>query len=333
MAENIPKARPSIHDRRDSQTPQREEFINEGNDSSQSILQSSQEQITTESGGSDLEGFEDEIIYNSKGYKLRPDFNVSRSVPRTPQRPKPKPVVSSPKSPQYANEKATMPLPQVQHSLSPFHILLISFTLLLASWYFVPREIKPRNCSFDALQEKYNQENPHIWRTLSVGIETILNRRTEQPAVYLFAHYGGPNVFRLIKDIARHSSGCFGKQMLPIEMEGNDFISAPGVDDDYGFAIQKYKAKIKEGNVILIANLNEIPAEAARALHTICDTHSPIAKDVVIFLTLTLSVEAEGSATAKAEYTLEEMWGSKLIRSELDPLITRVTDQVVVLQS
>lgn len=46
--------------------------------------------------------------------------------------------------------------------------------------------------------------------------------------------------------------------MVPIEMQGDDFISTPGVEDDYGYAIEKYKAKIKEGNVILIANLNEV---------------------------------------------------------------------------
>lgn len=43
--------------------------------------------------------------------------------------------------------------------------------------------------------------------------------------------------------------------MRPIEMESDDFIAS---DKDYGHAIEKYKMRIKEGNVILIANLNEV---------------------------------------------------------------------------
>lgn len=38
----------------------------------------------------------------------------------------------------------------------------------------------------------------------------------------------------------------------------------------------------------------KIPPKAARALHVICDTHSPIAEDVVIFLTLTIAPNKEG---------------------------------------
>lgn len=46
--------------------------------------------------------------------------------------------------------------------------------------------------------------------------------------------------------------------MLAIEIENQDLITAPGSEDDYGHVIEKYKAKIKQGNVILIANLNEV---------------------------------------------------------------------------
>lgn len=45
--------------------------------------------------------------------------------------------------------------------------------------------------------------------------------------------------------------------MLAIEIENADFITS-GSEDDYGHVIEKYKAKIKQGNVILIANLNEV---------------------------------------------------------------------------
>ncbi|XP_065360367.1 uncharacterized protein TORIP [Calliphora vicina] len=331
MPENVISPRPSIHDKRDTQTPQREESDQE-NESS--ILNSSQDQITTESG-SDLEGFDGNNIYTSKEYTRKAGFNVSRSVPRTPKRPKPIPVNGSRTLLYTAERSETLQQKSTPNSSSLRYIILLGLVVVFAVYFALPKEEikKVKYCSFENLQKLYPQEKPKTWRTLKVGIESILNERVQQPAVYLFAHHGGQQVFQLIKDIAVQASGCFGKQMVPIEMQSNDFISTPGVEDDYGYAIKKYKAKIKEGNVILIANLNEIPAEAARALHTICDTHSPIAKDVVIFLTLTIPPYTEGSATAKAEDTLRELWALKLGNNELDPLITRVTDQVIIAES
>lgn len=40
-----------------------------------------------------------------------------------------------------------------------------------------------------------------------------------------------------------------------------------------------------------------------------------------------ISILISGSATAKAEDTLRELWSLKLGNNELEPLITRVTDR------
>lgn len=42
----------------------------------------------------------------------------------------------------------------------------------------------------------------------------------------------------------------------PIEMRLEDFEEKDG--DDYGFPIEQYKKKLKEGNVFLIVNLNDV---------------------------------------------------------------------------
>ena len=91
-------------------------------------------------------------------------------------------------------------------------------------------------------------------------------------------------------------------------------------------------------------NYSQIPGKAARALHAICDTYNPIIDRVVIFMTLRVPNEGTiylfivnidlliyfsvGKPIEVAENTLSEIWGSSVQRHELDPLITRVTEQV-----
>lgn len=125
--------------------------------------------------------------------------------------------------------------------------------------------------------------------------------------------------------------------------------------DNYGLAIERFKAKVKDGKVFLIVNLNEVRNEShvslnsfvfntfcdpqiapngARALHTICDTYSPLVEDAVIFLTLrTFNTTAVRNSVELATDTLYDLWSKELGDNELDPLITRVTDQVLLLNS
>lgn len=113
-------------------------------------------------------------------------------------------------------------------------------------------------------------------------------------------------------------------------MSAEEFSSDAAIDD-YGTAIEKYRTLVTEGDVILLSKLNEIPPTVARALHAICDVHNPIVKKVVIFLTLEV-VSLEGKPIEIAENSLVNLWKKKIKDSELWPLITRVTDQVVVLK-
>ncbi|XP_037930609.1 torsin-1A-interacting protein 1 [Teleopsis dalmanni] len=212
--------------------------------------------------------------------------------------------------------------------------LIVVIAVIGLSMYFfvILKAQQPTNksCSFNELRQKYPTQQEKIWRRLEVGIENILNKRVESPAVYLFVHKV-QGIEEIITEIAKRFSFCFGDDMKPVEIESKDFTSQEA-EFDYGYAIEKYKSKIKEGKVILIANLNEIPAGAARALHTICDTISPIANEVIIILKLAVP-DLEGHAVQSARNTLENLWGSKLKNNELDALITRVTEDVIALRS
>ncbi|KAH8371941.1 hypothetical protein KR093_009376, partial [Drosophila rubida] len=186
-----------------------------------------------------------------------------------------------------------------------------------------------KSCSFGALRQEQPLQSDDVWSTLRTSNELLLNKLAKSPNVYLLLHSAkdrGEQMQKLIHDIAFETSKCFnGKR--PIEMSLLDFKTQDG--DDYGYPIEQYKSKLKQGNVFLIVNLNDA---TARALHTICETYSPIAPDVVIFLTLYTDLPtAGGIPTQVAVNTLSKLW-SKIPDNERGALITRVTDQVLLLR-
>ncbi|XP_017121963.1 uncharacterized protein LOC108142546 [Drosophila elegans] len=186
-----------------------------------------------------------------------------------------------------------------------------------------------KQCAFEALRGNKPQQPEKVWKALQMGIEGLINKRDKHPSVFLFLHQD-PKLQTLIDAIAAEASVCFGGPSQLIHMNKEDFGSNM---NDYGLAIERFKAKVNDGKVFLIANLNEIAPNGARALHTICDTYSPIVEDTVIFLTLrTFNTSAVPNSVKLATDTLYDLWGEELRDNELDPLITRVTDQVLHLR-
>lgn len=219
-------------------------------------------------------------------------------------------------------------------------LLLLAFLCLFVLYVFynyVPQSseiAKPIankiKCSFDKLKKKYPKEGDELWKHLKYGNEDILNEHSDKPAVYLFVHHKQHIADYIIRDIALTSSECFGQSSLIHHMDFN----AIDVDHDYGHLIETYKNTIREGNVVLIANLNQVNAEAAKALHAICDTVTPLVKKVIIMLSLTADQRHKDEKVIEtAEYALRQFWKSKIKPHELEPIIARVTDQVLLLKT
>lgn len=83
---------------------------------------------------------------------------------------------------------------------------------------------------------------------------------------------------------------------------------------------------------MIVRDLNDIPANAAQAFHSFCDVYNPAVKRAVIFFTMKVNdfVAAE-NATKIAEKLLKNVW-SVLKLNALQPLIGRVTDDVLVIK-
>lgn len=230
------------------------------------------------------------------------------------------------------------PISTYRKKISCLHIIIFTALVFIFLALYM-RDNTPRctQCSFEELKKKYTKEKDYLWNHLQSANDDILCGKSDKPAVFLFVNQNKEKAKSLINDIANTSSGCLGKYFSlqgssPI-IEHIDFSSEEALKD-YGYVIDQYKKTVKEGNVILIANVNEIPGEVAKALHTICDTVTFMVKKVIILLSLT--VEQIGSnerVIDVAENALKKLWQDKMEPNELEPLITRVTDQVLLLQS
>ncbi|XP_017140752.1 uncharacterized protein LOC108154847 [Drosophila miranda] len=206
-------------------------------------------------------------------------------------------------------------------------VLIVSIFLSMFAWQFYTAE---KSCAFEKLRGIKPIQSERVWRALQKGIEGLINKRDPRPSVFLFLHED-KSLMTLIENITIEASGCFGRPGKLMHMNIDDF--APPTKD-YGFGIAQFQKKLKDGKVFRIVSLNEIPPNSARALHTICDTYSPIAADAVIFLTLqTFNTTDSGNSVELAWETLFELWGTHLADYELNALITRVTDQVLHLKS
>lgn len=195
---------------RDAKTPQRENSVNKEDEP---LNNESQQQITSDSG-SDEEGLDYTYIHSAEENAKR---EMSSSVPSTPQRPK--------RATTATESNMIKHIPQTKALVTEgfFKMSLIKTCGIIAAcvgcvvYYALFQQTgnnnainTQRNCSYEKLQQQYTEETTFVWRTLKVGIESILNNRTESPGVYLFVHHGGEHVYRLVKDIAAHSSFCFG---------------------------------------------------------------------------------------------------------------------------
>lgn len=180
----------------------------------------------------------------------------------------------------------------------------------------------------NSLKDKIPHQEDYMWKSLRVGIEGVLNNDPTSPSVFLFIHQDTASTRKAINDIFKATGNCFDQngKTASHQLDINDFIGNE-VIVDYGVAVKKYKDALKNGGVLLIADINKIPAEAAPALHFICDTFTPIVDRAIIFLTLTSS--ELGKPVEVAESTLRKLWGDKIKPDDLDPLIVRITDEVL----
>lgn len=191
-----------------------------------------------------------------------------------------------------------------------------------------------QNCSFEALEKDFPHQDAFLWKALRSGIEHVLNDHPVRPAVFFIAHHNdAKSAHQIVQKVVDRTEVCMQNNDDPLKLNSSDFDNAE-MNADYGVAIDKYHERLQKSGILLVTDANKIAANVAQAFHTICDTHSPFVKRSVIFLTMELDSNADGNDKSTLEIVEDQLkrnWNG-LHMNLLQPLITRVTDQVLLLK-
>uniref|UniRef100_A0ABM2ATD1 SEA domain-containing protein n=1 Tax=Anopheles coluzzii TaxID=1518534 RepID=A0ABM2ATD1_ANOCL len=187
---------------------------------------------------------------------------------------------------------------------------------------------------FYKLGTAYPTVDQNLWQMLSVSVRrAITTVDNPEPGTILFLHYGPTDILDgLIDSVIAVTTSHFGNTDA-IRLPGAHFKRSD-IQQDFGVFVAQQKEALRQRSVMLVRNLEDVPARSARAFHTICDTQEPLVGKAVIYLTLDMAKAAgmhepsNVSATAEAERLLQKLWGDSLEPAVLGPLITRLTDNV-----
>uniref|UniRef100_A0A182FCK0 Uncharacterized protein n=2 Tax=Anopheles albimanus TaxID=7167 RepID=A0A182FCK0_ANOAL len=193
----------------------------------------------------------------------------------------------------------------------------------------------PSCIHFDILESSYHTIDSTLWDSLDCSVrQATLTTARPKPGTFLFMHDGAPAVVsRFLENVTKITSDCFGGT-APIVL-GSERFKQPDIASDFGVFVAEYAQALRERSVMVVRNLEDIPPKAAQAFHSICDPEEPLVSRALIYLTMDIStapkalMESSGSSeTAKAEKLLKQMWQDSLRPEVLDPLITRLTENV-----
>lgn len=244
----------------------------------------------------------------------------------------PKPTTPRKESPKVKPECAAGPLQNSNSSLLVLSGVILFVIAAVATPMLMPSKSSPvQHCNqfVTVLRPKYPTIDPIMWTTLNVSVNRALYRKPSEPSTFVFLYDSTTVQKSLIEDVIDITSRCFdGTQ--PIRLTSADF-ETPEIAADYGAFLQQYKQPLEERGIMVVQNLDQVPAKAARALFTICDSYGPLVERAVIFFTIDISrrtQDLDQSPTALAEKLLQDQWRSGLRGDTLDPLLVRLTENV-----
>ncbi|KAJ9575351.1 hypothetical protein L9F63_025697 [Diploptera punctata] len=234
-----------------------------------------------------------------------------------------------------ANKKYSPQSNNWMYIVIPFLMVsVIAFFNLYVNSESVEKKTRLRDDIKNIRSEFPSQEND-IWYKFSSGIIDVEGNPSR------------PSVFLILYDRADNTPSCLAMKIAkaamhflnstksgPLVLDGVELGKNMMYNNDYGELIAEKKLKVEEHRTVIIKNLHKVPGKVAQSFHSLCDRHTPLVDKAVYLFTLKASgIHNVERATALAEEELERSWKKDINEDVLKPLITRITDNVVVVKS
>lgn len=215
-------------------------------------------------------------------------------------------------------------------------VLIVAIFAGIAAYIIRPAPAKRIECpQFKELTQYFTNQDVTLWKSLKVNIENVVNQTPAEPSVFLLAYHDSVTSKNVMAKILNATANCM-KSSDPIQLDGGTFATESMLQD-YGEIITAYRKRLEHEGIMYVSDLDKLPAKAAQAFHTICDTVTPFVERSVIFFTMYVD-QYDGKEMSHqrihhlVESQLENNW-IDINHNTLRALIGRVTDQVFLLHS
>lgn len=174
--------------------------------------------------------------------------------------------------------------------------------------------------SLSTLEEQHPEQSSLVFNSLRNALLDL--RGTVK--VFMFV-YSSKRALHFIQETVEATKSCTPPNITPIFLTRLNFTE--DMEEDYGEALVQFGDSLRVNKLMYVERIELLSARVAPAFHSLCDRESPYAQPAIIYLTMQLNGNST-DVNQLAVDVLKSKWGPSLAYNVLDPLITRITDQV-----
>lgn len=186
------------------------------------------------------------------------------------------------------------------------------------------------------LRSKYSNVKTKVFDELEAAVQLIKSKGS--PLSLVFPHHTNDvsvtKTTSFLTDVAILASKYLGNgKVFNISSESLE----TAVQEDYGTLLTVWRPQIEEGHVMLVLNLQQVPAQVAPVFHTLCDEWTPYVNRSLYLHTIDMGDDARDTETwsvpvsrAAVERRLRQSWPD-MNDEVFDPLLARIAGSVLLL--
>ncbi|XP_043256565.1 uncharacterized protein LOC122399705 [Colletes gigas] len=173
------------------------------------------------------------------------------------------------------------------------------------------------------IRNQFYNQRPNIWNDISSGIYEVALYPQKPSVIILFG-----NETATLNCLAN----LLG-QLSSIILGRNDYLTLTPKDfpNDFGETVYNLKVQISKNRAVVVQDLLSINKEAIKAFHNLCDREHPLIQHAIYIITIV--VDGYKPMQKELEFIEKQMMkelSNKIEKDILDPLVTRLTDGIVV---
>lgn len=177
--------------------------------------------------------------------------------------------------------------------------------------------------SMQIIKAQFNNQKSSIWNDISAAIYDAVLYPKKPSIIVLFGKEA--NTLNCLAQLLGQLGGVVLGNKDYLTLTPNDFPNAVGQ------VVYDLKVQILQKPSVIIQDLLNINTEAIKAFHNFCDRETPLVENAIYIITMLVDDYTLSQKELEfVEKRLVKKLSGKIEKDILDPLITRLTDGIIV---